>query len=86
MKTSTPSAQQLRRAVEIAEQIERLEKELRTLLGQKSPAKEATEEAAPARVPKKRLQKGKKRTMSPEARAKIGAAQRARWAKVKGKK
>jgi len=34
-------------------------------------------------VPKKSRKRRKKRTMSPEARAKIAAAQKARWAKVK---
>jgi hypothetical protein len=42
-------------------------------------AAEAQTEFAPAPLSKK--QRRKKRTMSAEARAKIGAAQRARWAK-----
>ena len=69
---SSLSLAQLRRAIVIREQIESLEKELAAVLG-------GTAAAAPAA-------RAKKRTMSPAARAKIGAAQRARWAKQKGVK
>jgi hypothetical protein len=67
---SNLSVQQLKRAVVIRENIEKLEKELSSILGETAPAK-------PARG------RGKKRVMSPEARARIAAAQRARWAKRK---
>ena len=61
------SVQQLRQAVGIKEQIERLQGELVGILtGGRSAS------AAPAR-----------RTMSPSARARIAAAQRARWARVR---
>jgi hypothetical protein len=63
------SAQQLRRAAAIKDQIDTLENELGKILGGGG----ATQ-----------LQNGK-RTMSASARARIAAAQKARWAKVKGK-
>ena len=67
------SVKQLRRAADIKEKLEILEKELGQILG--SPANPTAHTA-----PKKR------RKMSASARAKIGAAQKARWAKAKGKK
>ena len=60
---------QLKRAAAIKEQIEALNKELRSFLG--APAKSR---AAPM----------KKRTMSASVKKSIAAAQRARWAKIKG--
>ncbi|ODU25275.1 MAG: hypothetical protein ABS95_00700 [Verrucomicrobia bacterium SCN 57-15] len=72
------SAQQLRRAAAIKEQIESLQKELQQIFG--APAETPT---TPAASPQKR----KKRRMSAAARAKISAAAKARWAKIKaGKK
>jgi hypothetical protein len=66
---SNLSAEQLRRAASVKEQIEKLEVELQGLIGSTN--------AAPST--------SVKRGMSPAARARIGAAQRARWAKLKGK-
>jgi hypothetical protein len=66
------SAQQLRRAATIKEQIQLLENELGRILG--SPAKPVVTAA-----PKKR------RKMSAAGRAKISAAAKARWAKVRAK-
>jgi hypothetical protein len=66
---SSLSAQQLRRAAAIKEQIDALENELGKILGGGG--------ATPAA--------NGKRTMSASARARIAAAQKARWAKVKGK-
>jgi hypothetical protein len=66
---SSLSAQQLRRAAAIKEQIDVLESELGKILGRDG----ATQVA------------GGKRVMSVSARARIAAAQKARWAKVKGK-
>jgi len=60
------SAQQLRRAASIKEQIDTLENELGNILGGTSGTGSG------------------KRTMSASARARIAAAQKARWAKVKG--
>jgi len=67
------SATQLRRAADIQDKIESLQGELNQLLGNGS-----TVAPKPER---------KRRKMSAAARAKIAAAQRARWAKVRaGKK
>lgn len=69
---SSLSVAQLRRAIEIREKMEALEKELAGIAGVSAVAVPA----APS----------KKRTMSPAARAKIAAAQKARWAQRKGKR
>jgi hypothetical protein len=63
---SSLTAEQLRRAAAIKEQIDTLESELGKILG-------GAAEAGTG-----------KRVMSASARARIAAAQRARWAKVKG--
>jgi hypothetical protein len=63
------SVQQLKRAIVVREQIEALEHELAAILG---------ESHSGAKGP------GGRRTMSAAARAKIAAAQRARWARQKG--
>lgn len=72
MRMSTPTVQQLQRAISITEQIQQLQSELDSIFS-----------GGVAPVAAKR--KGK-RTMSPEARERIAAAQRARWAKSKGGK
>jgi len=61
---------QLRTAANLKEKIVALQKQLDTLLG-------ATVKSVAVAKPTK-----KKRTMSASARAKIAAAQKARWAKV----
>jgi hypothetical protein len=68
------SAQQLRRAAEIKDKIQSLESELNRIFGSeaKSPAV--------ATAPKKR------RKMSAAGRARIAAAAKARWAKIKAAK
>ena len=71
---STLSSQQLRRVLEIKEQIEALEAQLNSLLG--SPETTGPKPAAAKQV-------GGRRAMSPEARARIVAAQKLRWAKVR---
>ena len=76
MSNNTPSLDQLKRAIAITEQIDALQSQLAALLGGSSPV--AVKAAAPAKA-----RKGK-RTVSPEARAKMAVAQRARWAKRKG--
>jgi hypothetical protein len=85
MSTTTPSVAALRRAIEITEQIGKLETELRGILdGKGSSAPAAARSVAPAAsaaAPGK-----KRRKMSPEARARIVAAQKARWAKVRAAK
>jgi len=67
------SIKQLRKAASLKEKIQSLEKELGRILG--SPTKPVVQVA-----PKKR------RKMSAAGRARIAAAQRARWAKVNGEK
>jgi hypothetical protein len=80
---STPSIDRLKKAVEVAEQIEKLQSELASILGSQT----AVSSAPAAKVAKvaasKPAVKGR-RTMSPEARERIAAAQRARWAKSRG--
>jgi hypothetical protein len=72
----TPNLAQLKQAVSIAEQIEKLQAELAGLVGGRSSVA-STPTASPASPIKK------KKVMSRAARAKIGAAQKARWARVK---
>lgn len=67
------SPQQLRRAADIKERIVSLEKELSQVFGASAPAASATAKTGG-------------RFMSAEARARISAAQKARWAKQKGSK
>jgi hypothetical protein len=72
----TLTVEQLRRAVSIKERIERLEAELRAIMvdGPSGPVKS---EAASSTTG---------RRMSAAGRARIAAAARARWAKVRGQK
>jgi hypothetical protein len=67
------SVQQLRQAANLKEQIEALEKELSQLLG-------AAAKPDAAKAPKK------KGGMSAAGRAKVAAAQKARWAKIRAAK
>ena len=76
MSNNTPSLEQLKRAIAISEQIDALQSQLAAVLGGSSPASAKAAASGKSR-------KGK-RTVSPEARAKMAAAQRARWAKRKG--
>ncbi|SKA89059.1 hypothetical protein SAMN02745166_01530 [Prosthecobacter debontii] len=75
MPKSLPSVDQLTRALEVTRQIEKLQAELNSILGgnYKSVGK----------LPKAEKQGRKKREMSPEAKEKIAAAQRLRWARQK---
>jgi hypothetical protein len=66
------TAKQLRKAADIQEKIQSLQKQLNQILGDELPA---SSEAAAA---------PKKRKFTAAARAKMRAAQRARWAKIKG--
>jgi len=68
----TLSPQQLRRAADIKERIDALQNDLIRVLGTS---------ATPAALGTP----SKKRTMSPAVRARIAAAARARWAKIKGR-
>lgn len=72
-----PTTAQLKQAVKLSEKLDALNAELAAILGGSSaPAKSAKEPKAPK-------EKKTKRTMSPEAKEKIAAAQRKRWAKQK---
>jgi len=68
------SVQQLKRAVAVREEIEKLESELAAILGGSPSASTPSSNGAP--------KKGRK-MMSAAARAKISAAQKTRWAKQK---
>jgi hypothetical protein len=78
MSTPIISIDQLKRAIVVAEQIQALQAEYAAILGNRPTASAA---AAPSAT------KGRKRRkMSPEARARIVAAQKARWAKIRSGK
>lgn len=74
-----PNLTQLKQALAIAEKIESLKTELASLVGDSS-----STTTARASAPAAPVNKSGKRTMSASARARIAAAQRARWAKLKG--
>jgi hypothetical protein len=80
---STPSLTQLKEAIAIAEQIEKLQAQLASLIGGSVTTVAPVVAAAPA-APAVKARKGGKRFLSPEARERIAAAQRARWSKAKG--
>ena len=69
MNPITITAQEFRKAADLQEKIQRLQKELEQILG--APATTAAPQ---------------KRKMSAAGRARIAAAARARWAKIKGAK
>lgn len=77
--SSRPSVDQLKRAIQISEQIQKLEAELASILG--SPSKPASATKTKAKAGKK-----KKAKISAEGLANIIAAQKKRWAKVKKQK
>jgi hypothetical protein len=77
----TPSLAQLKRAVRIQEEIEKLETELKAVLSG-SELKQEVQPGGGKSVSSRKSKKGK-RTMSPESRARIVAAQKARWAKYR---
>src|SRR6266700_2290960 len=78
MTEITPSIDQLRRAIQISEEIALLEAELNAVLGEE--AKAAMLDRA---LSSPMVQARKKGGMSALGRARIAAAQKARWAKVK---
>lgn len=76
MPKSLPSVDQLTRALEVTRQIEKLQAELASILG--------GDFKAMGKLPKAEKTGGRKRReMSPEAKEKIAAAQRLRWARQK---
>ena len=83
---SLPTPENLKRAVEIVGKIETLKAELTALLYGGKAAKVPGRRGRPAKSEKapKAAKSGKpKRQLSEEARARIIAAQKKRWAKVK---
>ena len=80
MASNTNRIEQLKRAVELAEQIESLQAELNQIIGGVGSGGLPNASASEAPVVKTR----KRRKMSKAARERIAAAQRARWAKQKG--
>ncbi|MSP98477.1 MAG: hypothetical protein EXR29_14920 [Betaproteobacteria bacterium] len=89
MSRPIPSLAQLRRAVEISEQIATLQASLAAVLGEaSSPAAVVTSPAAPKAVTSPAAPKAKapKPAFSPEALARISAATKARWEKFRADK
>src|SRR5688572_3534070 len=80
---NNPSVASLKRAIAIAEQIESLQSQLASIVGGGAAAKVVTKAVATPAAPTRKGRRGR-RTMSAEARERIAAAQRARWAKSKG--
>jgi hypothetical protein len=72
---SNTKVEQLKRAIQLAEQIEMLQAELAQVVGTLAGNSSQAETAGLA------VQPGRKRKMSAAARRRIAAAQRARWAK-----
>lgn len=70
---NTLSISKLKQAISIKEQIAKLEQDLSSLLGGTTPAAKVAVVSAPAQ----------KKGMSAVGRAKVAAAQRIRWAKIK---
>lgn len=79
--STTPSIDQLKRAVALSEQIQELESELASILGASPKLSAPASVAAAAAKPGRRK---RRRGLSAEGRARIAAAQKARWAKLKG--
>lgn len=84
MSSTSPTVDQLKRAVAIAEQIKSLEAEMAQILGQPV-APVAAKRGRPAKVPgaAAAAPAKKRKKLSPEGLAAIVAAQKARWAKQK---
>lgn len=72
-----PSADTLRRATEILEEIEKLQGELISIFGGAASAGKSGKRGRP---------QGQRRKMSREARERIAAAARARWARYRADK
>ena len=79
--TTTPTLDQLKRAIVISEQIAALEAEMGAIFGASTPAKATATAKAPAAK-----SDGRKAKKSPETIAKMRAAQQARYAKLRGAK
>lgn len=77
--SSRPSVDQLKRAIKLSEQIQALEAELAAILGKAGASAPASNPKAAKAARKER----KKPVISEEGKARIAAAQRARWARQK---
>jgi hypothetical protein len=80
------TAKDLRRAADIQEEIESLNSELEKILGGGGNGVPSPKGGDVARFKAARAGGKPKRKMSAKARAAIGAAQKARWAKVRAEK
>lgn len=84
---TTPTVEQLKRALAIQEKIAELQAQLEAVLGGTAPKRgrkpSVSVSPADAGEGKGNGKRRKKRVMSAEAREKIAAAQRKRWAKQK---
>jgi hypothetical protein len=80
------SLTELRKVLTIKEQIADLEQELSGVFGGKTAGRKALAAVTEAAPVTKRGRRGGRRKMSAEARERIAAAQRARWAKQRGGK
>jgi hypothetical protein len=78
--STTPSIDQLKRAITVSEQIQKLESELASILGTSARVSAPAKVASVAADKPARTRKG----LSAAGRARIAAAQKARWAKAKG--
>lgn len=81
-----PSAASLRRAADIQERIDTLQRELGAILGGQSAAPAAAAAADDSSEAGGPVRRRRRRRMSAEARARIGAAAKARWARYRAQK
>jgi hypothetical protein len=81
---TTPSLENLLRATQIAQRIEQLQAELSAVLSSQQGGSSSQRFSENRSAGNQSVERRGPRTMSPEARERIAAAQRARWAKQKG--
>ena len=84
LNSSTPTVDQLKRAVAIAEKIQALEVEISSIFGQSAPV--VTKAKSTPVVVEPAIKVRKKTKMSAAGRAAIVAAQKVRWDKIKADK
>ena len=83
MSTHIPSLEQLKRAAKVAEQIAKLEAELQSILSSGKPRGRKAASSPISVTTEAKPRKKRARNISPEARARIAEAQKARWAKFR---
>ena len=87
MSITNLTSKQLRKAADIQDKIEALQADLAAILGSAPVAAAASSKAdAPKAAKAAKGPKKRKGGMSAEGRARVAAAQKARWAKVKAAK